>query len=116
MSYRPFVLGIGAGLVSGLAGGGGGLVIVPGLVLWIGMAQHRASATSSAAIVASAATALTLFGAAGDVAWAAAGWLFAGSAFGALVAARIIDQIPDQILTRGFALVVILAAVRMVMS
>ena len=40
-----------AGLFSGLFGVGGGIVIVPLLVLWLGYDERRATGTSLAAIV-----------------------------------------------------------------
>ena len=49
------VTGVGAGFLSGLFGVGGGLVIVPALMAVLGMDQRRASATSLAAIIVTAA-------------------------------------------------------------
>ena len=45
------VIGTAAGLFSGLFGVGGGTVIVPLLVLWLGYGEHEATGTSLAAIV-----------------------------------------------------------------
>ena len=39
-------IGIGAGIISGLVGIGGGILIVPGLVYLLGMGQHAAQGTS----------------------------------------------------------------------
>jgi uncharacterized membrane protein YfcA len=50
-SLRLAAIGTLAGLFSGLFGVGGGTVIVPLLVLWLGYGQHAATATSLAAIV-----------------------------------------------------------------
>jgi uncharacterized protein len=44
-------IGMGAGLFSGLFGVGGGTVIVPLLVLWLGYGERRATGTSLATIV-----------------------------------------------------------------
>jgi uncharacterized membrane protein YfcA len=44
-------IGTGAGLFSGLFGVGGGTVIVPLLILWLGYGEHEATGTSLAAIV-----------------------------------------------------------------
>ncbi|HEX7610406.1 MAG TPA: sulfite exporter TauE/SafE family protein, partial [Solirubrobacteraceae bacterium] len=48
---RLMLIGTLAGLFSGLFGVGGGSVIVPLLVLWLGYEEHAATATSLAAIV-----------------------------------------------------------------
>lgn len=45
------ILGAAAGAVAGLVGVGGGVLFVPGLVLFIGLDQHRAEATSLLAII-----------------------------------------------------------------
>ncbi len=81
-STRAAGLGLAAGFIGGLFGVGGGIVIVPGLVLWLGMDQHRAHATSVAAIVAIAAVALIPFAAESEVDWPAAAAMAAGAAVG----------------------------------
>lgn len=47
------LLGIGlvAGVVSGLLGVGGGVILVPGLVILLGLSQHEAEGTSLLAII-----------------------------------------------------------------
>jgi uncharacterized membrane protein YfcA len=44
-------VGLGGGIVAGLLGVGGGVLFVPGLVLFLGLSQHQAEATSLLAIV-----------------------------------------------------------------
>lgn len=44
-------IGLAAGVVAGLLGVGGGVLFVPGLVLFAGLGQHQAEATSLLAIV-----------------------------------------------------------------
>jgi uncharacterized membrane protein YfcA len=44
-------IGVAAGIVAGLLGVGGGVLFVPGLVLFLGLDQHYAEATSLLAIV-----------------------------------------------------------------
>ena len=56
-----------AGLFSGLFGVGGGVVIVPLLVLWLGVDERLATGTSLAAIVVIAAVATAVHGAYGNV-------------------------------------------------
>lgn len=56
-----------AGLFSGLFGVGGGVVIVPLLVLWLGFGEREATGTSLAAIVLIAAVATAVHGAYGNV-------------------------------------------------
>jgi len=44
-------IGLAAGLLGGLLGLGGGVLFVPGLVIFLGLDQHQAEATSLLAIV-----------------------------------------------------------------
>lgn len=43
-------IGLGAGLLSGLVGIGGGIIMVPALVLFLGYSQHQAQGTSLAVL------------------------------------------------------------------
>ena len=61
------MIGTVAGLFSGLFGVGGGVVIVPLLVLWLGFGEREATGTSLAAIVVIAAVATAVHGAYGNV-------------------------------------------------
>ena len=45
------IVGVAAGVIAGLLGVGGGVLFVPGLVLFAGLNQHQAEATSLLAIV-----------------------------------------------------------------
>lgn len=45
------VIGLAAGVVAGLLGVGGGVLFVPGLVIFLSLTQHQAEATSLLAIV-----------------------------------------------------------------
>jgi uncharacterized membrane protein YfcA len=45
------VIGLAAGVVAGLLGVGGGVLFVPGLVIFMDLSQHQAEATSLLAIV-----------------------------------------------------------------
>lgn len=112
-TLRAALLGIVAGVVSGLFGVGGGLVMVPGLVLFLGFDQHRAHGTSVAAIVASASAALIPFTVDGDVEWVTAGYLLIGALAGAFVGVRIIGRIPPVWLARAFVVLALASAVRL---
>jgi uncharacterized membrane protein YfcA len=60
-------IGSAAGLLSGLFGIGGGVLIVPLLVLWCGFDERLATGTSLAAIVIIASVATVVHGAYGNV-------------------------------------------------
>jgi uncharacterized membrane protein YfcA len=103
-------IGAVAGGLSGLFGVGGGILIVPGLVLLLGMAQRRAHATSLAAIVPIAVAGTAGYAVAGAVAWLAAGLLAAGGALGAVLGTQALRRIPERALRITFAAFLLVAA------
>jgi uncharacterized protein len=109
---RALALGVGAGLLSGLFGVGGGVVLVPGLVL-LGLVQHRAHATSLAAIIVTAAGALQPFAADGAVHWSGGAVVAVGAIAGANLGAAIMHRLSPTRLRQAFAVLVVLVALRM---
>lgn len=109
-------IGLGAGMLSGLFGVGGGIVLVPAMVLLAGMAQQRASATSLASIVPIAAVGAVIFGRADSVDLPAAAVLIVGSLIGVQVGARLMARIGDDRLRIGFAIFMIAIALTMLVS
>jgi uncharacterized membrane protein YfcA len=112
-TLRSVTLGVVAGFVSGLFGVGGGVIVVPGLIMWMGLDQRRAAATSLATITVSAAAAVILFGRESAVDWPAAGYLLVGAAVGVRLAAHYLDRVPTKRLTWTFAALMLFAAVRL---
>ncbi len=111
---RTILLGLLAGLMAGLFGVGGGIVLVPGLVL-LGVDQHRAHATSLAAIIITAPAALTPFAIDGAVSWPAAAALAVGALLGAIGGADVMTRIPADRLRGIFGGFMLLIAVRLVL-
>ncbi|MDH3605996.1 MAG: sulfite exporter TauE/SafE family protein [Acidimicrobiia bacterium] len=116
MNWRGAVLGLGAGIIGGLFGVGGGVLIVPGLVLWLHLEQRAAGATSLATIVATAAAGVTRFAIDGSVAFDTAGMLFVGAAMGALGGARVAGRIPNYWLARGFVALLTASILRLTLG
>lgn len=108
------VIGFGAGVLGGMFGIGGGIIIVPALVLLAGFAPHTATGTSLAVfLLPVAALGAWSHYKAGNVrvgtALAIAAGVFLGSYFGARLAA----QMSPVALKRAFAVLLALVAVRM---
>jgi uncharacterized membrane protein YfcA len=111
---KAIALGAIAGTVAGLFGVGGGVIVVPGLVLWLAVSQREASGTSTATIVASSAAAMVAFGIVGNVDWSSAGLILIGSVIGAWGGAWIAERINERVLALTFAVVLAVAGIRMV--
>ena len=102
-AYAAFVvIGLLAGLLSGLFGVGGGTVIVPLLVLILQFDQRRAAGTSLAAIVPTAAVGVISYAASGSVAWVPAIILAAGAVVGAQIGTWLLPRISQTALRWGF--------------
>ncbi len=110
---KAAIVGIVAGFLSGLLGIGGGVIVVPGLVLLVGLDQHSAAATSVATIVLTASAGLLAFGSGGAVDWATALVVFTGAATGAWAGAHYMNRIPEHVLAGIFTIVLGVSAVRM---
>lgn len=110
---RDAAIGVLVGVFSGAFGVGGGLILVPVLVLLLGVAQKRAQATSLVMIILAAATGGATYALSGSVAWAAAPALIAGGLVGTWLGTTIVRRTPDRWLQFAFALLLIIAAVRL---
>lgn len=99
----PLILiGVAAGVLSGLFGVGGGTIIVPALVLWLSMQQRLSAGTSVAAILPTAAVGAVTYAAQGHVDWIAAGCLAVGVVAGAQLGAYLLSRVPTAVLQWGF--------------
>lgn len=111
------LIGLGAGLLSGLFGIGGGIVIVPALVFFAGMVHKTATGTSLASLLLPVgALGAWQYYKASSLDMRAALLLAPGLLFGALIGAKIALQLPTRDLQRAFAVFLMLVAGRMWMS
>ena len=91
-------IGLAGGLLSGLLGVGGGVVMVPLLVLWASYGQRDAHAISLGAIIPISIAGIATYGIAGEVRWWDALALAAGSIVGAQIGAGILTRIDERLL------------------
>jgi hypothetical protein len=104
-------IGLGGGVLSGLLGVGGGIVMVPLLVLWAGYAQRQAHATSLGAIIPISIAGIATYGAAGEVQWWEALALAAGAVVGAPIGAGVLARIDERLLKVIFGTFLLAVAV-----
>ena len=102
--------GMGAGLMAGLLGVGGGVVIVPMLVMAAGLSQHHAHATSLAAVIVMGAVGAATFAADGKVDVELAAFLALGSLVGAPIGANVMARIAEGPLKVAFGILMFLVA------
>ena len=105
------LIGLTAGLLSGLFGVGGGTVIVPLLVLMLSFDQRLAAGTSLAAIVPTASVGVISYAMSGSVAWIPALILAVGAVVGAQIGSRLLPKIPQTALRWGFVVFIVIVIV-----
>jgi hypothetical protein len=107
-------VGTAAGAFSGLFGVGGGIVIVPLLVLWFGYGERLATGTSLAAIVVIAVLAAAAQALYGNVD-VLKGVLIGVPAVGGVVAGAALQQrLPERTVSLLFALLLVVIAVELI--
>lgn len=108
---RAVLIGLAGGVLSGLLGVGGGIVMIPLLVLWFGLGQRDAHAISLAAIIPISIGGIATYGAAGDVNVVAAIALTVGSIAGARFGAGLLTRIDPARLQLVFGVFLVGAAI-----
>lgn len=113
---RIAVIGTAAGFFSGLFGVGGGTVMVPLLILWLGYGEREATGTSLMAILVIAAMGAALQAVYGNVhpleALIVGGPAIAGVTLGTALQQRV----PERAVALGFAVLLVVSAVLLVVE
>lgn len=109
---RYLAVGLVAGIVSGLLGVGGGIVIVPMLILVGGKTQHQAHATSLAAVIPIALVGASTYAADSSVDVGIALAISAGALVGAPLGAHYMAKMAEGSLKIAFgSLLIVMGAV-----
>jgi uncharacterized protein len=109
----PILVGIGltGGFFSALFGVGGGLVIVPLLILFAGFDGHEATATSLAVIAFTAVVGATTYGVLGEVAWRDAAIVGLPAIAGAVIGTALQQRVASRTLLYFFAAFIVAVAI-----
>jgi uncharacterized protein len=114
--HHAVIVGLGAGLLGGLFGVGGGLIVVPGLIGLAGMDRRLAHGTSLAATLPIAAASLLTYVSHDNVDWAVALFLAIGAILGAVLGTHLLQIIPKNVLVVVFVITVLATATRLAIS
>jgi uncharacterized protein len=104
-------LGIVAGVFAGLFGVGGGILFVPVLVA-LGLSQHEATGTSLLAIVPTVIAGTWTQQRYGNVRWRSSAVIGIAAAVAAQGGAFLAEALPERLLRRMFAVLLVLVAVQ----
>jgi uncharacterized membrane protein YfcA len=115
--FLLLLLGLAAGVFSGLVGVGGGIIIVPALVFIFGFTQHQAQGTTLALLVPPIGIlAAWQYYKQGFVDVKIAGLICLGFLIGGLFGAKIATALSNDILQKIFGGVLLLVSIKMIFS
>ena len=114
MTVLPVFLGFFAGILTGIMGIGGGVVLVPMMVLLLGVQQHLAQGISMLVIIPTVLVAIFKLRKSRLFQFRLALLLAAGSMLGSLVSSNLVQQIDGAVLKRIFGLLVIYSSYKMI--
>ena len=109
------VLGFGAGILTGIMGVGGGVVMVPMMVLLLGVSQHLAQGISMLVIIPTVMVAILKLRNSNLFEYRTALLLAAGSIAGSLLSSNIVQLIDGMVLKRIFGVLVVYSSIRMIL-
>ena len=116
-TVRPVValpaIGLAAGFFSALFGVGGGVIVVPLLILLLGYSTHWATGTSLAAIGLTALFGMTAYGVLGEVSWPDAALVGFPAVLGVLLGTWAQQRVPIRVLNLLLSAVLVAVAVRL---
>jgi len=108
------LIGIAAGMLSGLVGVGGGLIVVPALVFFLGFSQHNAQGTSLGLLLLPAGILAVLqYYKHGDIDVKAVAILAVGFVIGGYYGSKLALSLPQDTIKKIFAIFMIIVAVKM---
>ncbi|MGA1979926.1 MAG: sulfite exporter TauE/SafE family protein [Sedimentisphaerales bacterium] len=115
--FLYILLGVVAGILSGLIGIGGGIIIVPALVLLFGLSQHSAQGTTLALMVPPIGLlAAWAYYKQGFVDLKIAAFVCLGFFIGGLLGAKFALGVPGTILKKIFGAVLLFVSLKMILG
>lgn len=115
--FSLIILGVAAGVLSGLVGIGGGVLLVPALVFLFGLSQHQAQGTTLALMVAPVGiVAAWAYWRQGYVDLRVAALISLGFVIGSIAGARLSIGISDAVLQKVFGVFLLLLSVKLIFS
>lgn len=111
------VLGLVAGVFSGLIGIGGGIIIIPALVFFFGLSQHQAQGTTLALLVPPIGLlAAWTYYTHGYVDLRIASLICVGFFLGGLLGAKLAIGLSNPVLEKVFGIALLLIALKMILA
>ena len=114
------IIGLSAGILSGLVGVGGGIIMVPLFVLFLGLTQHNAQGLSLAVMLPPV-TFLAVYnyhtaGTGGNIDWRIAVIVSILFIIGGFIGSKIALQIDQRMLKKVFGFLMLIVAIKLIFT
>ncbi len=114
------IIGLSAGILSGLVGVGGGIIMVPLFVIFLGLTQHNAQGLSLAVMLPPV-TFLAVYnyhtaGSGGNIDWRVAITVSILFIIGGFIGSKIALQIDQRMLRKIFGVFMLIVAIRLIFT
>lgn len=113
--WKPMVVGALAGILNGMFGAGGGLILVPLLIGWIGIEEKKAFATSVAVMLPLSLVSFIVFCAQGGNIFSQALPYLLGGIIGGILATKLFRYISASWLHKIFCVLVLYGGIKAVL-
>lgn len=111
------ILGMVAGIFSGIFGIGGGSILIPAMVFIFGLTQHQAQGTTLALMVPPIGLlAAWRYWQSGNVKLSMAAFICLGFFLGGLIGAHMVQNVSDPLLKKLFGIFLLLVSLRMIFT
>lgn len=111
---KKILIGIVAGIISGLFSTGGGMILVPAFIYVLNMNQKEARATSIACILPMVITTSIFYAKSNYIDWNIGIECAIGGIIGGFFGANFLNKVPDYILKISFIVFILYIALKMI--
>jgi uncharacterized membrane protein YfcA len=111
------LIGFAAGMLGGIAGVGGGIIVIPALIFLLGMSQFEAQGTSLAMMIPPIGILAAMnYWKQGYIHWQSALILAIAFVAGGYFGSKVILSIPQHLVKKGFAIILIFVSLKLLFS
>ena len=111
------VIGLLAGILSGLVGVGGGIVMIPLLIMFLGLTQHQAQGTALFAMLPPIGILAAMnYYKEGFVKWEYAAVMALTFVVGGYFGSKLSINLPDQTVRKVFGVIMLIGAIKLIFS
>ena len=113
---KKILVGLVAGIISGLFTAGGGLIVVPALLYTLKLEPKKARATSVFCILPMVITTAIFYGQSNFIKWDIGIMCAIGGIIGGIVGAKLLNRLPEKYLKIAFAMFLVYAGINMILK